>query len=65
MMRITAQIFILGARAEGKAQINVYLITRARTIIPSMVNDFSWVDEFCCSDRIVHNDRSGTFINTE
>lgn len=30
-----------------------------------MVNDFSWVDEFCCSDRIVHRDRSGTFINTE
>ncbi len=30
-----------------------------------MLNDFSWVDEFCCSDRIVHKDRSGTFINTE
>lgn len=30
-----------------------------------MTNDFSWVDEFWCGDRIVHRDRSGTFINTE
>lgn len=30
-----------------------------------MVNAFSGVDGFCCSDSTVHRDRSGTFINTE
>lgn len=63
-MRIKNPEFHLWTLAERRAHINVCLITRAR-IIPSLVNDFSWVDESCCSDRIVHTDRSGTFINTE